>query len=162
MFLALLLNLVGCTSTTNITDTLESTEMADVETFGNIDITNNGSKAPPHFITAVESYIKQGLQERSLYDEDYGKKVSVSVNSYRMRLGFTRMMFGVLAGKDGIDSTVKIYSSDGNEVLGSSEVSSYNVMAVGDQENIARMHGEEIVRFLAGETPEQSTDMQRL
>ena len=153
-----LLSVVGCASTTNITDPLESAEIAETQTFGEIDINNNGSKAPPHFITAVESYIKQGLQERSLYDADNGKKVSISVNSYRMRSGFTRMMFGVFAGKDGIDSTVKIYSPDGNKVLGSSEVSSYNMMAVGNQEDIARMHGEEIVKFLAGETTEQPKD----
>ncbi len=158
VLLIFILCIVGCASTTSITDPLESSEIAEVKTFGEIDIDGNGSKAPPHFITAVESYIVQGLQERSLYDSENGKKISISVNNYRMRSGFSRMMFGIFAGKDGIDSTVKIYSPDGNRMLGSSEVSSYNMMAVGNQEDIARMHGEEIVKFLAGESSEKTND----
>ncbi len=75
-----------------------------------------------------------------------------------MRKGMTRMMFGVFAGKDGIDSTVNVYSPDGSQVLGSSEVSSYNVMAVGSQDDIARMHGDEIVKFLSGEIQEKPTE----
>lgn len=70
----------------------------------------------------------------------------------------TRMMFGIFAGKDGINSTVKVYSPDGGKVLGSSEVNSYNVMAVGSQDDIARMHGEEIVKFLSGDIQEKSTE----
>ena len=150
--LALLLG--GCASTTNITQPLETPQTTEIKTFGEIKIDKKDTKAPEHFIHAVESYIKQGLQERSLYDEESGKKISVSVNSYRMRKGMTRMMFGVFAGKDGINSTVNVYSPDGAEVLGSSEVNSYNVMAVGSQDDIARMHGEEIVKFLSGETKE--------
>ena len=148
----------GCASSTNITQPLETPSVAEIKTFGNIEINNNDTKAPEHFIHAVESYIKQGLQERSIYDEESGKKVSVSVNKYRMRKGMTRMMFGVFAGKDGIDSTVKVYSPNGDKVLGSSEVSSYNVMAVGSQDDIARMHGEEIVKFLSGEAKEKTTE----
>ena len=68
------------------------------------------------------------------------------------------MMFGVFAGKDGINSTVKVYSPDGHTVLGSSEVSSYNVMAVGSQDDIARMHGEEIVKFLSGEAKQTTKE----
>jgi len=154
----LALFLGGCASSTNITQPLEAPQVAEVKTFGNIEINSNDTKAPEHFISAVEAYIKQGLQERSIYDDESGKKISVSVNSYRMRKGMTRMMFGILAGKDGINSTVKVYSPDGNKVLGSSEVNSYNVMAVGSQDDIARMHGEEIVKFLAGEAKEKSTE----
>ena len=142
----------GCASSTNITQPLEVPQVTEVKTFSEIEINKKDTKAPEHFIHAVESYIKQGLQERSLYDEESGKKISVSVNSYRMRKGMTRMMFGVFAGKDGINSTVKVYSPDGKKVLGSSEVNSYNVMAVGSQDDIARMHGDEIVKFLSGET----------
>lgn len=152
------LMLGGCASATNITQPLETAKVAEVKTFGDIEINKNDTKAPEHFILAVQSYIKQSLQERSLYDEESGKRINVSVNKYRMRKGMTRMMFGIFAGKDGIDSTVKVYSPDGNKVLGSSEVSSYNVMAVGSQDDIARMHGEEIVKFLTGEEKEKSSE----
>ncbi len=159
LLLAILALLIGgCASSTNITQPLEAPTVAEVKTFGEIEIKNNDTKAPEHFINAVESYIKQGLQERSIYDQESGKKISVSVNKYRMRKGMTRMMFGILAGKDGIDSTVKVYSPDGGKVLGSSEVSSYNVMAVGSQDDIARMHGEEIVKFLSGEAKQSTTE----
>jgi hypothetical protein len=60
-------------------------------------------------------------------------------------------MFGIFAGKDGVDSTVDVVDARTGKVVGSSTVSSYNVMAVGEQEDVARMHAEEIARFLSGE-----------
>lgn len=56
-------------------------------------------------------------------------------------------MFGVFAGKDGVDSEVIVKNSTG-EVIGKSTVSSYNLMAIGDMQDVARMHAEEIAKFL--------------
>lgn len=61
-------------------------------------------------------------------------------------------MFGIMAGKDGMNSTITATAaSDPTRVLGESTVSSYNVMAVGGEDDIPRMHAAEIAKFLAGE-----------
>lgn len=57
------------------------------------------------------------------------------------------MMFGILAGKDGIASEVSV-RDNAQKVIGSSTVSTFNVMAVGTEEDIAHMHAEEIAKTL--------------
>lgn len=80
--------------------------------------------------------------------------IDIKIVAYRMRSGFSRMMFGVLAGKDGIESEVTMRDPKTGAVLGSSTVSTFNVMAVGGQEDVARMHAEEIGKFvLAASAP---------
>ena len=54
-------------------------------------------------------------------------------------------------GKDGVDSTVSVLEMSTNKTIAQSDVSTFNIMAVGDQEDIARMHAGEIAEFLAGE-----------
>ena len=78
---------------------------------------------------------------------DDALKIDIKVIEFRMRSGVTRMMFGIFAGKDGIASEVSVRDSS-QKVLGSSTVSTFNVMAVGGEEDIARMHAEEIARTL--------------
>ena len=67
-----------------------------------------------------------------------------------MRSGFNRMLFGLMAGKDGITSTVTILDSKTGEVIGETDVNTYNVLAIGGEQDIARMHAEEIAKFLSG------------
>lgn len=148
--------LVGCASSTEIRQTLENPLTGDgrvhrymVDTLG-----NTTADAPPHFVNAIKSYLEQDLRKRSMLSSEKeapDRKVSIIVTSYRMRSGFTRQMFGIFAGKDGVDSTVDVVDARTGKVVGSSTVSSYNVMAVGEQEDVARMHAEEIARFLSGE-----------
>lgn len=119
--------------------------------YSGIEIVNHGTEAPEHFLDAVESYLSRMLGERALIDEEALHRVQVNVIDYRMRSGFSRAMFGVFAGKDGIDSEVTVVDTETGRELARSTVTSYNVMAVGDMDDIARMHAEEIARFLSGE-----------
>ncbi len=144
--------LTACASTTKVVSPVPGakTETEPVS-YADIDIVNQQTDAPRHFIDAVESYLAKELTDRSLFDIGGERKIKVTVVDYRMRSGFARAMFGVFAGKDGIDSEVTVTDGETGEVIGESTVSSFNVTAFGEMDDIARMHAEEIARFLAGE-----------
>ncbi len=102
-----------------------------------------------HFLNAMTSYLKNELAKngRLAKEGDDALKVDIKVTEFRMRSGISRMMFGILAGKDGIASEVSVRDSP-QKVLGSSTVSTFNVMAVGGEEDIALMHAEESTKTL--------------
>jgi Domain of unknown function (DUF4410) len=115
----------------------------------------DGDQPPEHFLKAVQGHLKNELSKENrlaAQPEATSAIVDVKVVSYRMRSGFTRAMFGVFAGKDGIESEVTIKDAKTGQTIGSSTVSSYNVMAIGGEEDVARMHGEEIARFVLNKT----------
>ena len=67
------------------------------------------NRIPEHFIIALKGYLKQELSQRELlYKEEQNINcnciINIDITYYRMRSDFTRMMFGVMAGKDGVDS----------------------------------------------------------
>ena len=112
-------------------------------------VPKDGDQPSDHFLTAVANYLKLDLDKRGRLAKggDAGHALDIRIVEFRMRSGFTRQMFGVLAGKDGVASEVTVRGKDG-QVLASATVSSFNVMAVGDMDDLARMHGEEIARAL--------------
>jgi uncharacterized alkaline shock family protein YloU len=117
---------------------------------------------PDHFLSAIKGFLKVELKEKGLYvdnESDPANVIDVEVNYYRMRSGFTRMFWGMLAGKDGVDSTVKITDTETQSIVGEMTVSSFNVAAIGESEDVARMHAEEIAETLekAGKPNEKQT-----
>jgi predicted component of type VI protein secretion system len=116
----------------------------------------DGDQPPEHFLSAVQGHLKNELAKESrlaAQPEASSAVVDVKVVSFRMRSGFARAMFGVFAGKDGIESEVTIRDAKSGQVLGSSIVSSFNVMAIGGEEDVARMHGQEIAKFVLNKAP---------
>jgi NADH/NAD ratio-sensing transcriptional regulator Rex len=111
-------------------------------------------KATLLVIAALRGHLESELRKRSRLSSaaEGAARVRIDVVNYRMRSGFARSMFGVMAGKDGVGSKVTVLGTSTDEVLGESEVSTFNVMAVGGEDDIARMHGVEIAKFLVGET----------
>jgi hypothetical protein len=146
LFFSLLLS--ACSSSTKISQAIESRNQAQMK-YANIELKNKAPDAPEHFSEAVKSYLKMELKNKGFYSENDGSSITVDIVDYRMRSGFTRAMFGILAGKDGVDSEVTVTDENG-KVIGKSKVSSFNVMAIGDMQDIARMHAEEIAKFLIG------------
>lgn len=128
--------LSACASSTKISQAIDVGTISPVE-YSHIEIKNDSADAPDHFVQAVKSYLQQELKNASIFNDDAGNKVTINVVGYRMRSGFSRAMFGAIAGKDGIDSTVVVTDSGGTKI-GESTVSSYNVMAIGGMEDIAR------------------------
>ena len=109
----------------------------------------DGDQPPEHFLNAVASYLKTELEKSGRLAKEGADAltIDIKVTEFRMRSGFTRMMFGMFAGKDGIASEVAVRDAAGT-LVGSSTVSSFNVMAVGGEEDVARMHAEEIAKTL--------------
>lgn len=157
LFIAwLFIFLGGCASSTRVQQDIGERVSVDgrVYVYSISDFASTTTDAPPHFVTAVKSYLEQDLLQRAMLSSEgmaADREVQVTLTSYRMRSGFNRAMFGVLAGKDGVESTVRVVDLSTGELLGTSNVSSFNIMAIGQQEDIARMHGKEIGKFLAGE-----------
>lgn len=146
--IALTLLISACSSSTKVSQQLSVVDNKPLH-YSQIEITNQNTEAPEHFAQAVKSYLKQLLQNTSKFDEEKGHTVKIDITDYRMRSGFSRAMFGMFAGKDGVDSKVTVTDESG-KVLGESTISSFNIMAVGDMQDIARMHAEEIAKFLHG------------
>ncbi|ALU45866.1 DUF4410 domain-containing protein [Pseudoalteromonas rubra] len=140
--------LSACSSSTKISQAIDVHNQAQLK-YGTIELKSITPDAPEHFSQAVKSYLKLELRSRGIYTEEDGSTVTVNIIDYRMRSGFSRAMFGVLAGKDGVYSEVTVMDQNG-KVIGKSNVSSFNVMAIGDMQDIARMHAEEIAEFLVG------------
>jgi hypothetical protein len=77
------------------------------------------------------------------------RKVTITINEYRMRHGAARALVGIMAGKDTIRSTVKVVDANGR-VLGATEVDSGNSTAWGTTDGLIEGHAEEIANFLRG------------
>lgn len=123
----------------------------------------DGDQLPAYFLGVVNHHLTSELwknnrlaqpsEERvTLNERELVQTVAIDIKvvSYRMRSGFSRVMFGVMPGKDGIESEVTLRDVKTGAVLGSSTVSSFNVMAIGGQEDVAQMHGQEIGKFVMG------------
>jgi hypothetical protein len=93
-------------------------------------IRDSASSALP-FLSAITSYLKSELAKngRLAKEGDDAPKIDIKVTEFRMRSGISRMMFGLLAGKDGIASEVSVRDSS-QKVLGSSTVSTFNPESV--------------------------------
>jgi hypothetical protein len=106
---------------------------------------------PEQFLVAIKGYLNAELSQKNMIADENSlpnREIKISVIYYRMRSGFNRAMFGVMAGKDGVTSKVTVLDPKTGALLGESEVDTYNVLAVGDEQDVAKMHAEEIVKFL--------------
>jgi hypothetical protein len=112
-------------------------------------VPKDSDQPPEHFLNAVASYLKTELAKnnRLAKEGENALAIDIKVTEFRMRSGITRGMFGIFAGKDGIASEVSVREASG-KVIGNSTVSTFNVMAIGGEEDIARMHAEEIAKTL--------------
>ncbi|MGE5267510.1 MAG: DUF4410 domain-containing protein, partial [Deltaproteobacteria bacterium] len=90
-------------------------------------VPKDSDQPPEHFLSAVASYLKSELAKngRLAKEGDDALKIDIKVTEFRMRSGVSRMMFGILAGKDGIASDVSVRDSS-QKVIGSSTVSTFN------------------------------------
>lgn len=142
----------ACGSTSQIRQPVEpvsaATAVFSVEKPVNA-VPRDSDQPAEHFLNAITSYLKSELAKngRLAKEGDEALRIDIKVTEFRMRSGVSRMMFGIFAGKDGIASEVSVRDSS-QKVLGSSTVSTFNVMAVGGDEDIARMHAEEIAKTL--------------
>jgi len=109
-------------------------------------VTVSADEVPDHFVSAMKGHLKNELKKRGLLAGNGNAQaaaIDMDVTYYRMRGGITRMMFGILAGKDGVEADIKILEHGTNNVLTTLTASSYNVMALGGPDDVAQMFAEE-------------------
>jgi hypothetical protein len=113
----------------------------------------SGESAPGQFLASIQGYLESDLKQQNLLaaDVDRAPRAHIEVTNYRMRGGITRAMFGAMAGKDGVESKVTVLAPGSDQVIGASDVSTFNIMAFGGPDDIARMHADKIAAFLAGD-----------
>ena len=111
----------------------------------------DGDQPPETFMSTLQGHVRSELGKEgrlAAAGAAASAQVDVKVTSYRMRSAFSRLMWGILAGKDGVDSEVTIKDAMTGEVLGSSTVTSYNATTIVGEDGVARMHGQEIAKFV--------------
>lgn len=108
---------------------------------------------PEHFLAMIKSDLKAELAKLHLLaDENSAPEfyVDIAVTDYRMRGDVARFMLGIFAGKDGVKSSVSVRNSKTEALAGETDVSTFNLTAIGSMEEIAQMHALQISKFLAG------------
>ena len=106
---------------------------------------------PTHIVRAVTGHLDAELRKRNLApgsEADDAIRIDATATYYRMRSGFARMGFGMLAGKDGIRCDVQLVHQKSGKPIGQFQVSSYNLTAIGGEDDVARMLAEEIAKAL--------------
>ena len=109
------------------------------------------TEIPDHILKAVTGHLDAELRKRGLAataEDGNTIRIDATTTYYRMRSGFSRMMVGILAGKDGIKCDVQLVDKKSGQAVGQFQVSSYNLMAVGGEDDVARMLATEIAQAL--------------
>jgi Domain of unknown function (DUF4410) len=78
------------------------------------------------------------------------RSLDVKVNNYYMRHGATRALFGIMAGADNIQSTIKITDKATGSVLSEFSVESKNASAWGTSSGMLEDHADKIINTLKG------------
>ena len=161
----LVIALTACGSSMKVTRPLAD---ADTASGGHIyriaNIETQVDEVPPQFLSAINTHLTAELNEHDRLGEEADiatHSVGILVNDYRMRHSASRFFLGVLAGKDGVKSRVTVTDLQTGELLGESEVSTYNITAIGSPDDVARMHAAEIARFLIGPSDDEKADLAR-
>ena len=76
-----------------------------------------------------------------------------------MRNQINRFMLGLLAGKDGVKTIVRIVDRDSKKQIGKMYVSSYNLTNLGGEDHISSSLSEKIVATLSGESDESDKNI---
>lgn len=118
---ACLFILSGCGSSAVVNKSLNDLPNRDHAKFTVESIKSDVAGVPDHFLAAISEYLKAELDKKNLLektDSSAAYKINILVNEYRMRSGVSRVMLGVLAGKDGVESTVTITDPATGEIAG--------------------------------------------
>jgi hypothetical protein len=112
---------------------------------------------PEPFISSISENVMAELKEKNLYEENKtapANIVNIEIINYRMRNQINRFVLGLLAGKDGVKTIVRIVERDSKKQIGKVYVSSYNLTNLGGEDHISSSLSEKIVATLSGESDE--------
>jgi Domain of unknown function (DUF4410) len=153
--IALVFALTGCGSSSSVIQPMpKATAMgeAPAKYFAG-EFSPGTTEIPSHIIAAIKGHLDATLQKNAIgAPADYTNRLRIdgTVTYYRMRSGFSRMMFGAMAGKDGVECDIALIDAAG-QTVGKLKVESHNLMAVGSEDDVARMLAEETVKAIRGD-----------
>lgn len=110
---------------------------------------------PESFISSISKNVIAELKEKNIYEENQtapANIINIEIINYRMRSEINRLVLGLLAGKDGVKTIVRIVDKDSNKQIGKMYVSSYNLTNLGGEDHISISLSEKIVATLSGES----------
>jgi len=145
--------LAACGSNAKITKSFsdDSTDIIKQQKLELRSIKVSAKDVPDHFISAIKGHLKNELKKQGLLasiGNTQPASIDMDITYYRMRGGITRMMFGILAGKDGVEADIRISAHGSTEPLSELTASSYNVTALGERDDVARMFAEKIAKTI--------------
>lgn len=147
IIVALSLALAGCGTSSQVRD---SYSHASTDRFFYEVVNTDGMSAEGlSILTARMDSLLGTRGQRATGSEPDAKKVTIEITNYYMRHGATRALVGIMAGRDSIESQVRIVDAAG-KVLGKIDISSKNATAWGTSRGLIEGHAEEIVEFATG------------
>lgn len=142
--------ITGCGSTASVVQPYAIELIGDVR-YEVSDIEVEADNVPEHFVAAIRGHLRAELLKQTMLADQHVEGthiLSIVITEYRMRSGITRAMWGVFAGKDGVDGIVTVLDASSGEAVGKFHVKSYNVMAVGNEDDVARMFAREVAKSI--------------
>jgi hypothetical protein len=114
-------------------------------------VTSSSDKVPGYVPHMIKDMLEKELTQRGLTQANERQLgLRVDLKDYRDRGAATRFLLGVLAGSDNLESMVELVDVKSSQVIATSTVKSFNALAVGDMEQMASKHAEEIARYIQG------------
>ena len=154
----------ACGSTSKVLDRLDNpTSLADLPNRYIVGkVYSSIENVPDEFISSISENVAAELKQRNLYEDIETAPVNivnVEIISYRMRNEVNRLMLGILAGKDGVKTIVRVIDKDSEKMIGKMYVSSFNLTNLGGENTISSSLAKKIVVTLSGEGDESNKNI---
>ena len=152
--IVLLLIVTGCGTSYSVKQPLPLTAIplkTGVYVIGSCETQDN--RATRQTCDTLKAEVRYGLIKNGLFDKNGNeapRKVNLTITYFKNASSWTRAMFGIMAGKDGLDVTVDVIDRQSGNVIGRATASHYNVTA-GDftEKTMAKEVSKKIADFLA-------------
>ena len=108
---------------------------------------------PEEVLDTIKNQVQEGLSERNLLattTDDKSRKAEIHITSYRMRPDAARLIVGIMAGCDNIESNVAIIDSSNEQKIGESEIKIEECAAWGVSSQVIKKYSEGVVKYLSG------------
>jgi uncharacterized protein YcfL len=140
--------LSGCSTTMQITKpyTPRQDSLLEYKIYLNATISQDG-------LEILRSRIEQQLRAKGRLANkpaDAQEKVEINITNYKMRGDTARVMLGIFAGTDNMQSTIIVKDKKLNKIISEFKIESGNSTAWGTSRGMIEDHADKIVNYLTG------------
>lgn len=110
-------------------------------------------EVPDEVLKTMQNQIQKNLSEQNLLTSEVDNKfhkADILITHYRMRHDAARLLVGIMAGCDKINSKVTILDSDTKKIVGEAEFESNECAAWGIASQVVKAHVDKIANYLSG------------